>query len=115
MSPAELVDAAANALVGLCRPWACQDMWRRERRKKLGSCLSWERDGGIHLKQRQLSRNFYSNGAFGGWESGEGLFPPPSHVSFVFRILVPTLGMMENLYGFKTTETHRFIQRSYEG
>lgn len=48
-------------------------------------------------------------------ESGDGLFLPPSLVSFVFRILVPTLGLMENLCGFKTMETHRFIQSSYEG
>lgn len=56
-----------------------------------------------------------SPGTFGGRESGDGLFPPPSLVLFVFGILVPTLGLMENLCGFKTTETHRFIQSSYEG
>lgn len=88
---------------------------RRERRKKLGRCLSWERDGGIHLKQPQLPWSFYSSDALGGRESGDSFFSPPSLVLFVFGILVPTLGLMENLCDFKTMETHRFIQSSYEG
>lgn len=62
-----------------------------------------------------LNRHSSPGDAFGCRESGDGLFPPPSLVSFVFGILVPTLGLMENLCGFKTTETHRFIQSSSEG
>lgn len=62
-----------------------------------------------------LNRHSSPGDAFGCRESGDGLFPPPSLVSFVFGILVLTLGLMENLCGFKTTETHRFIQSSYEG
>lgn len=80
------------------------------RRKKLWRCLSWERD-----VEFTLNRHSSPGDAFGCRESGDGHFPPPSLVSFVFGILVPTLGLMENLCGFKTTETHRFIQSSSEG
>lgn len=48
--------------------------------RSLGRCLSWERDGGIHLKQPQLSWSFYSSDALGGRESGDSLFPTYSRI-----------------------------------